>query len=66
MTRLRQIREDMGLTQEQFAALVGCQRSTICRLELGVRRPSLDLIERLVRATNGRLSADDFIIKAAA
>jgi transcriptional regulator with XRE-family HTH domain len=44
-TRLRQ-----GLTQQSLAAVLGCQRIHIWRLEHGKRRPSITLL-RLVAAT---------------
>jgi transcriptional regulator with XRE-family HTH domain len=36
--RCRQIRQDMGLTQEQFAGLLGVQRNTVTRWEIDLSR----------------------------
>lgn len=57
--RLRQFREKRGWTQETLAKKVGVARVTIARIEIGNRRPSLDLLERLARALRGKIA--DFL-----
>ncbi len=47
--RLKQIREKRGWTQERLAEKVGVSRVTIARIEIGNRRPSLELLERLAK-----------------
>lgn len=51
--RLKQFRQQKGLTQEQLAAQVGVRRETIMRLEKAQYNPSLKLavdISRVVEA----------------
>ena len=48
--RLKQYRQQKGLTQEQLAALVGIRRETIMRLEKAQYNPSLKLAVDLSRA----------------
>lgn len=48
--RLKKMREERGWTQEFLAERVGVSRNTIARIEIGNRRPSLDLLERLAKA----------------
>lgn len=48
--RLKQYRQQKGLTQEQLAALVGVRRETIMRLEKAQYNPSLKLAVDLSRA----------------
>ena len=42
--RLRQVREQRGVTLTEVAALTGISKSTLSRLENGQRRPSLELL----------------------
>lgn len=48
--RLKKLREARGWTQEFLAEKVGVSRNTIAPLEIGNRRPSLNLLERLAKA----------------
>ncbi len=48
--RLKKLREARGYTQEALAQKVEVSRNTIARLEIGNRRPSLDLLQRLAKA----------------
>lgn len=45
--RLRQLREDNGLTQLAVAKRVGCSRSAITYIEAGKRRPGRWLAKRI-------------------
>ena len=47
--RLELRRTRKGWTQEALATRLGVTRLTIARLEAGVRRPSVELVERLAR-----------------
>jgi len=47
--RLRELRELMGLTQEDLAARVGVSRQTIISLEREKYNPSIILAHRLAR-----------------
>ena len=50
--RVRQLRRDAGITQEDFAASCGFARSYMSRVERGTSNLSLDGIERLAIAFN--------------
>jgi putative transcriptional regulator len=47
--RLREIRQDRGLTQEALAQATGVTRQTIIAVEQGKFRPSVELALRLAR-----------------
>ena len=47
---VREARKRAGLTQSALAQRAGVAQSTVARIESGVRRPSTDMVERLVRA----------------
>ena len=47
--RLKRIREKRGWTQEMLADKVAVSRVTIARIEIGNRRPSLELLERIAK-----------------
>jgi transcriptional regulator with XRE-family HTH domain len=55
-----------GLTQAALAAKVGSTPATLCRIEIGIRRPALRLLQQLVAATEGEVSADEIIAHAVA
>lgn len=52
-----------GWSQERLAKTVKVSQSQISRIlpRNGLRRPSLNLIERISVATNGEVTANDFI-----
>lgn len=50
MNRIKELRKDRGLTQEQLAAMVGYDTSTIQRLESGKRKLKLPQIIALAQA----------------
>ena len=47
--RIRRLREKRGWTQEMLADKVAVSRVTIARIEIGNRRPSLELLERIAK-----------------
>jgi len=47
--RIREAREEMGLTREILARMVGEKESTIRRIESGKLTPSIDLAKKLER-----------------
>jgi transcriptional regulator with XRE-family HTH domain len=49
------------MTQKEFAAHADINQSTVARLLHGDRRPSLAMIERIHAATNGRVTARDWL-----
>lgn len=54
-TELKRRREKAGMTQDLLAATIGVRLATIGRLEIGDRRPSFDLLERLAKALRCRV-----------
>jgi len=52
------------ITNADFGRIVGASESTISRVRRGKQTPSLDLIRRFRDATNGALSANDFLSDA--
>jgi transcriptional regulator with XRE-family HTH domain len=48
---IREARRRAGLTQQQLAERLGSSQSVIARWESGKARPSLENLERVVRAT---------------
>lgn len=58
-TRLRQIREQRGLTLTVAAGHAGLSKSTLSRLENGQRRPSLELLLPLAQVY--RVPIDDLV-----
>jgi len=48
--RVRELRNDMGMSQEAFADHCGFARSYMSRIERGGANPSLDAIETLAAA----------------
>lgn len=50
---------DVGRTA--LAKAAGTTRQTIHRIERGEQSPSLEMIGKLIEATNGVLRADDFM-----
>jgi DNA-binding XRE family transcriptional regulator len=63
---LSQWMEWRGLTDEQFAELVGVDRTAINRIKRGVNRPSWELAARIKVATEGAVTADSFLPEVAA
>lgn len=48
--RIRDLRLWRNLTQEGLAELIGAERRTVVRIELGITSPSLDRLLQLARA----------------
>ena len=61
---LTKFRTSNGLSMEQVAKLAGTTRQSIFRIESGGQTPSLALVQRLIDASSGSLSADDFLPSA--
>lgn len=47
--RIKSIREESGLTQEEFAASIGIKRPNYANIEVGKQLPTLDTITAIVR-----------------
>ncbi|ASJ13074.1 helix-turn-helix transcriptional regulator [Thermococcus thioreducens] len=53
--RLRELREDLGITQEELAKALGVTRQTIIAIEKGRYDPSLRLAFKIARFFNRRI-----------
>lgn len=52
---IKRRRARLGITQAELAERVGVRLPTIGRIEIGNRRPSIDLLERLAEALHCRV-----------
>lgn len=50
--RIKKVRTDMELTQEQFAALIGLKRNNYAQIEAGKQLPTLDTLSAIVKKSN--------------
>lgn len=60
-TNLIRARSSAGLSQDDLARLSGVSRWTINRIELGERDPSFALMQKIIEATAGAVTPNDFI-----
>lgn len=54
--KVRELRENMGMSQRDFASLIGKPQSTIARIENGSMNASTKLLSEIAQATNQRLT----------
>lgn len=52
---------EAGLTSSQFAEVVGVPPSTITRIVRGDRTPRIETAAKIALATNGAVTANDFL-----
>ena len=57
--KLKEIRTQKGITQEELANKVGVQNTAICNYEVGIREPSLYTLKRI--ATVLECTVDELI-----
>lgn len=53
---VRNLREKLGLSQREFAEVVGKPQSTIARIESGKMNVSINVLSEIAKATNQRLT----------
>lgn len=58
--RLSHYLEKRKLGDAEFASLIGVDRSTVSRLRRTNQKPSEITLSAIVRATNGKVTANDF------
>lgn len=51
-TRIKKIRIESGLNQEDFAASIGLKRGNYAQIELGKQLPTIETVSRIVRIYN--------------
>ncbi len=61
-TRMKELRSEVNITQEELAKQVGVRRETIIFLEKGKYNPSLRLAYRVAKALNSTIE-DVFIFE---
>lgn len=54
--KVRDLRENLGMTQRDFADLIGKPQSTVARIENGSMNASTRMLADIAQATNQRLS----------
>lgn len=57
--RLREIREERGMSQSELARLSNVHRVSICRYEHGTKKPNIDSLKRLADALD--VPVDDLL-----
>jgi transcriptional regulator with XRE-family HTH domain len=62
MNALRRFREERQLSQADMAKLIGTTVASISRWETGERRPSSTMFPRIIRATKGKVTPNDFYL----
>jgi transcriptional regulator with XRE-family HTH domain len=60
---LRVYRKKNGIRLQQLASQVGVGASSLSKIERGIGAPSMALLGRLIKATNGAVSPFDFLEK---
>lgn len=64
MNALKRYREARGLYQHELAKVLGTTTATVSRIETGIRYPSVKLMRRIMAATNGAITPNDFVMQA--
>lgn len=59
MTRIKMLREKLGLSQLELAQMVGISQVCLCRYESGERSPSYTILKRIATELN---STVDYLI----
>lgn len=54
--KVRDLRENMGMSKRSFASLIGKPQSTIARIENGSMNASTRVLSEIAQATNQRLT----------
>lgn len=58
--------KSVGKSPEKFGAEIGVYGSTIRRYIYGERFPRTAVLQKIIKATKGRVTADDFLASAEA
>lgn len=54
--KVRELRENMGMSQREFSSLIGKPQSTVARIENGTMNASTKILSEIAQATNQRLT----------
>lgn len=58
-TKIKQLRESLGLNQTEFASMIGVSNSRVSNWEKGINRPDVDLLSKICEVLH--VSADDLL-----
>ncbi|MEM1040871.1 MAG: helix-turn-helix transcriptional regulator [Pseudomonadota bacterium] len=58
---LKKYRTLHSLSQGELAEKLECSKQTVCRIELGRRKPSIDLMAKIARVTNNVVTPNDLL-----
>lgn len=58
---LAQYLDQHEIKAEQFAALIGTSQAAVSRYMTGARHPRPDVMRRIIAATDGMVTANDFL-----
>lgn len=64
-TPLDKYLSDQGLTDAEFAKRIQCSREYVSMLRKGARRPSLEIADRIARATVGNVPLTSWVTATA-
>lgn len=59
MNAIRSYRDRCGLSQTEFARLIGVRQTAVSNYEKGVRQPEHQVARRIESATNGAVTVHD-------
>lgn len=59
--RLADYLADQQLKDATFAAQIGVSRQAVGRYKFGERRPDWDVLQRIAKATDGKVTPNDFL-----
>lgn len=62
MSKIREYRKSIGLSQEEFARAINVRKGTISRIETGARTASSALVTRICEFSKGVLTPNDLIV----
>jgi len=54
--KVRELRENMGMSQREFSSLIGKPQSTVARIENGSMNASTKILSEIAQSTNQRLT----------
>lgn len=58
--KLKQYRKDKKITLANFATQSGVSAAHICMIESGKRKPSIELLKKIIELTKNKVNLKDF------
>lgn len=50
-----------GISRGEFARRMGCSISVVSRLAAGLRKPTVGTLQKIIEASEGAVTLDDFV-----